>query len=102
MSECGCRSQAFEKLKQAVKLEMPERSLFQWGSLYSCVRHLELLRTMPEVVTKLGFEDLVVASRSGEQAQHLPPPVPRAGRGGGCVADGIAARHHMCCAVVRW
>jgi len=44
--------------------------LAQWQTLYSCVRHLELMRTMPELAKTLSFDNLVIASRSAEQIQQ--------------------------------
>eukprot|EP00658_Telonema_sp_P-2_P047435 TRINITY_DN36080_c0_g1_i1.p1 TRINITY_DN36080_c0_g1~~TRINITY_DN36080_c0_g1_i1.p1 ORF type:complete len:551 (+),score=101.51 TRINITY_DN36080_c0_g1_i1:200-1852(+) len=35
---------AWENLAKAASLPLPERSLFQWMELYSCLRYIELLR----------------------------------------------------------
>jgi len=63
----GRNKEAFEKLKRGASLSMPERSLFQWMDLYSCLRHLELLRAAYPQLSELDFQDLVVTSRSSDE-----------------------------------
>lgn len=46
----GLPSEAFGNLYKAVSLELPQRSLFQWIHLYSCMRHLELVRCVDSLL----------------------------------------------------
>jgi len=66
----GDSRSGFDQLKKAVDLKMPERSLFQWPTLYSCVVHAELMRCVPALIDSLNAEDLEVASRSGAMVQR--------------------------------
>ena len=46
----------------------------QWQTLYSCVRHLELMRTMPELAKTVGAMDASSVSIAVHRV-HVPPPI---------------------------
>jgi len=63
---------AFPYLEQAVKLQYPPRSLFQWNMLYDCLRHLELGR-VAMAATKMDRAKWRVTKKSLKTALRQCP-----------------------------